>query len=106
MTHYPETLGASKQSADRPDSAGQDSPGSDVSLPQRRHVSDVTSAQADNSAADGTDVIDPIWQHCLSESLGHNDKRNRTVTNMLIDDALASRRNGRELREEFDRLAS
>lgn len=54
----------------------------------------------------GTDVIDPIWQHCLSESLGHNDKRNRTVTNMLIDDALASRRNGRELREEFDRLAS
>lgn len=53
----------------------------------------------------GSEVIDTIWNHCLADSLGHNDKRNKAVTNMLIGDALASRRKGRELHEEFQRLA-
>jgi hypothetical protein len=55
---------------------------------------------------DGSEVIDTIWQKCLSESLGAGDKRNRAVTDALIGDALAQRRNGAELREEFDRLGA
>jgi hypothetical protein len=56
VTHYPETLGAPKESADRPDSADQDSPRSDVSLPQHRHVFDVTAAPAEGAATEGTDT--------------------------------------------------
>jgi hypothetical protein len=54
---------------------------------------------------DGAEVIDTIWQQCLSDSLGAGDRRNRAVTDALISTALDGRRDGRELREEFDRLA-
>jgi hypothetical protein len=54
---------------------------------------------------DGAEVIDSIWQQCLSDSLGAGDRRNRAVTDALIGTALEGRRDGRELREEFDRLA-
>jgi len=54
---------------------------------------------------DGAELIDTIWQRCLSDSLGAGDRRNRAVTDALIGTALDGRRDGRELREEFDRLA-
>lgn len=54
----------------------------------------------------GSDVIDAIWDRCLADSLGAGDLRNRAVTNAVLDDALTGRRNGRELREEFDRLGA
>ena len=55
---------------------------------------------------DGKDIVDGIWQQCLDDSLGAGDRRNRAVTEALLDDAMTSRASGRELREEFDRLAT
>lgn len=54
----------------------------------------------------GHQVIDTIWAQALTDSLDSGDRRNRAVANALLDDALACRRDGRELRAEFDRLAA
>jgi hypothetical protein len=53
---------------------------------------------------DGRDVIGTIWDACLSESLGLGDLRNRAIFDALLADTLATRSDGRELFEEFDRI--
>jgi hypothetical protein len=52
----------------------------------------------------GADVIGTIWDTTLAESRSLGDLRNKAVYDALLDDALADRRNGREIREEHDRL--
>lgn len=54
----------------------------------------------------GRDVIDGIWDRCLADSLGLGDRRNRAVTDALIDGALQVRPDGPELREEFERIGA
>ncbi|MBV9293206.1 MAG: hypothetical protein JO222_12210 [Frankiales bacterium] len=54
----------------------------------------------------GSDVIDSIWDSCLAESLGMGDRRNRAIAEALLDHALADRPDGREVREEFDRIGN
>ena len=54
----------------------------------------------------GREVIDTIWDGCLSDSLGLGDRRNRAVTDALLDSAFDARDDGAELREEFERLGS
>lgn len=54
----PETLGAETESAERPDSAAQDSPPFGVSLPQHRHASDSASGPAQTDCADGSKLAD------------------------------------------------
>lgn len=55
---------------------------------------------------DGADVIGTIWDTTLAESRSLGDQRNRAVYDTLLDAALADRVNGRELREEHDRLGA
>src|SRR5207248_4581307 len=52
----------------------------------------------------GAEVIDTVWDACLTESLGLGDARNRAIADALIDGELGRRPDGRELREEFDRI--
>ena len=54
----------------------------------------------------GTDVIGTIWDTTLAESRTLGDMRNKAVYDALLDQALAERANGREIREEHDRLAT
>ena len=54
----------------------------------------------------GTDVIGTIWDTTLAESRALGDLRNKAVYDALLDAALADRTNGREIREEHDRLGS
>jgi hypothetical protein len=62
-------------------------------------------AGSSGRAHPGASVIDPIWDSCLTESLGLGDRRNRAIFDALLDRALARRADGQELRTEFDALA-
>ena len=55
---------------------------------------------------DGADVIGTIWDTTLAESRSLGDQRNRAVYDTLLDAALAGRPDGRELREEHDRIGT
>ena len=52
----------------------------------------------------GSSVIGTIWDTTLAESRTLGDLRNKAVYDALLDQALADRKNGREIREEHDRL--
>ncbi len=54
----------------------------------------------------GADVIGRIWDANLAETLELGDRRNKAIADALVDTALAGRRDGRDLREEFDRLGA
>jgi len=52
----------------------------------------------------GEDVIGTIWDTTIAESRSLGDRRNKAVYDALLDAALADRKDGREIREEHDRL--
>jgi len=52
----------------------------------------------------GDDVIGTIWDTTLAESRALGDMRNKAVYDALLDAALVDRSDGREIREEHDRL--
>ena len=54
----------------------------------------------------GADVIGTIWDTTLAESRSLGDLRNKAVYDALLDAALAGRTDGREIREEHDRLGA
>ena len=54
----------------------------------------------------GADVIGTIWDTTLAESRTLGDLRNKAVYDALLDAALADRTDGREIREEHDRLGT
>jgi len=53
---------------------------------------------------EGADVIGTIWDTTLAESLGLGDQRNKAIYQALLESSLGDLPNGRELREEHDRL--
>ena len=65
-----------------------------------------TFAGANGKHHTGDDVIGTIWDTTLAESRSLGDQRNKAVYNVLLDAALADRQDGREIREEHDRLGS
>jgi hypothetical protein len=54
----------------------------------------------------GEDVIGTTWDTTLAESRKLGDLRNKAVYDALLDAALADRSDGREIREEHDRLGA
>ena len=54
----------------------------------------------------GSDVIGTIWDTTLAESRSLGDQRNKALYDALLDAALVDRGDGREIREEHDRLGS
>ncbi|HEX4654390.1 MAG TPA: hypothetical protein VH274_01470 [Mycobacteriales bacterium] len=54
----------------------------------------------------GSDVIGTVWDTTLAESRSLGDLRNKAVYNALLDSALVDRKDGQEIRDEHDRLAT